>query len=235
MTSASLQRLPLVTTPRLLALPGLGLGEEAWAPTLVGLGGPATVMRLPGYGVPRDDHEDLAPRALAELVVDVALADDAPTVVLAHSGSCQVAAHVAAIAADRVPALVLVGPTTDPLAATWPRMVGDWLRTVRREEPGQVPGLVRLYRRTGPLAMHRALNAARHDRIDTVVAGLRCPVLVLRGRHDVICKQGWAEALADAAPDGSAVATLEAGAHMVPLTHGDLVAEAVGDFLAGVP
>jgi pimeloyl-ACP methyl ester carboxylesterase len=56
------------------------------------------------------------------------------------------------------------------------------------------------------------------------------PVLVVRGRNDAICPADWAEALAAATPHGSAE-TLPAGAHMVPVTHPDLLATRIAAFL----
>jgi hypothetical protein len=42
---------------------------------------------------------------------------------------------------------VLIGPTADPHAATWPTLVRRWLRTAMHEWPGQLPLLVRSYAR----------------------------------------------------------------------------------------
>jgi pimeloyl-ACP methyl ester carboxylesterase len=75
--------------------------------------------------------------------------------------------------------------------------------------------------------MVRAMDAARREDPRAVLRELQCPVLVVRGRHDRICPADWAEALARAAPAGSRSVTLGRGAHMVPLTHGGLLAAAV--------
>jgi pimeloyl-ACP methyl ester carboxylesterase len=132
----------------LLALPGLGLNEEAWRPALASFGGPSAVVRIPGYGVRARRRADLGPRALAREVVASHM-PSGPVVIMGHSASCQVAAHVAVLARPRVAGLVLVGPTTQPEAATWPRMAAQWLRTARREPKGQALPLVRQYSRTG--------------------------------------------------------------------------------------
>ena len=60
-----------------------------------------------------------------------------------------------------------------------------------------------------------------------------CPVLVLRGHHDRICPEDWATELAAAAPrpaDRAPRAVAVAGAHMIPLTHGHLVARELEGF-----
>jgi pimeloyl-ACP methyl ester carboxylesterase len=219
-------------SPLLLLVPGLGLGPEAWAPTRRALAGgaPTCVKPLPGYGVPAARARDLSPAALAEDVLEGLPEGSGPVVLVGHSASCQVVVHAALAAPTRISGLVLVGPTTDPRAATWPRIARRWLRTARHEDPRQVPLLVRLYLRTGLGTMARAMEAARKDRIDEALGRIGCPVLVLRGRHDRICSTDWADAVARAAPHGT-TRSLPSGAHMVPITHGRLVAPVIDDFL----
>jgi pimeloyl-ACP methyl ester carboxylesterase len=79
--------------------------------------------------------------------------------------------------------------------------------------------------------MARAMDAARHADVREAVRNVECPVLVARGPHDRICPEDWAQELASMAPAGSRAVTLSSGAHMVPLTHGRLLAAALGDFL----
>jgi pimeloyl-ACP methyl ester carboxylesterase len=222
-------------------VPGIGLGRESWEPTLVHLGDRvgSCVTTLPGYGVPARPHDDLSPEALADRVLAV-LADAKPVdadrvLLVGHSASCQVVARVAAAQPDRVSGLVLVGPTTDPTAATWPRLARRWLATARHEDPRQLRRLVVQYRRTGLRSMARAMDAARRDRIDLTLAGAGPRVLVLRGRHDRICPEDWARRLVGGSPPGSAVVTLDRGGHMVPQTHGRLVADRLASFLADQP
>jgi len=73
------------------------------------------------------------------------------------------------------------------------------------------------------------MGAARRHRLDRILAGVPCPVLVVRGRDDAICPADWAAALATAAPRGTAE-TL-AGAHMVPITHSQVLAERIAAFV----
>lgn len=225
--------------PRLLLVPGIGLGPEAWQSTLRHLGDrlSAQVEALPGYGLPADGHEDLRPEVLAErlgAVLDGAGASPGePSVLVGHSASCQVVVHAAGCRPDRVRGLVLIGPTTDPRASTWPRLAARWLATARHEDPRQVPALVKQYHRTGLSSMRRAMDAARHDRIEVALAATSCPVLVVRGLHDRICPPIWSEQVAGAATAGarSDAVTLPRGGHMVPLTRGRLVAEEIREFL----
>ena len=212
--------------PELLLLPGLGLGPEAWRPTVTALPPMtrAAVLPLPGYGLRASHDTDLAPRTLADVVV-ARLHEHGPAVLAGHSASCQVAVHAAAKAPGLVLALVLVGPTTDPRARSWPRLAGRWVATAAHEPPGQVPSLARQYHRTTLPTMARAMDAARRESTEAALAATRCPVRVVRGRHDRICPADWAGRLGPAT-------TLHAGGHMVPLTHGELVAEVLAEVLA---
>lgn len=226
-----------------LLVPGLGLGRDAWLPTMreltAGEIGPPrmAVAAIPGYGQPAAQH-DLDPKALARTLVNEWMPAPGDYLVLAHSASCQVAVHAAQLAPDRVRGLVLVGPTTDPRAAVWHRLVQRWAATAVYEPPWQVPTLVRLYRRTGLATMAQAMNSARRDRIDVALLAVRCPVLLVRGRHDHIAPLDWlcdlAEQRLEPAAEGAdparptrVVVTLASGGHMVPLTRGRLVAAEV--------
>jgi pimeloyl-ACP methyl ester carboxylesterase len=217
--------------PPLLCVPGLGLDATAWHPTIRALRQrqePKLVAQLPGYGVRPEGEDDLRPATLGARLAAEWLADlSAPTGLLGHSASCQIVARAAGLVPDRVSALVLVGPTTDPRAASWPRMAQRWVRTALWERPGQLPVLARTYSRTGLLWMARAMDAARREDVRESLREVDCPVVVARGRHDRICPADWAEEVVAAAPAGSRTVTLGRGAHMVPLTHGDLLAAAV--------
>jgi pimeloyl-ACP methyl ester carboxylesterase len=225
------------TLALLCCVPGLGLDERAWHPTIQVLhsrGQLETVVvpPLPGYGVRPTYDDDLRPSTLGARLVAECLADvSTGTVLMGHSASCQIVARAACLVPDRISALVLVGPTTDPRAASWPLLAQRWLRTAIWERPGQVPLLARTYARTGLLWILRAMDAARREDVRTSLRDLDCPVLVVRGRHDRICPEDWADQLVASAPAGSRVVTLARGGHMVPLTHGEMLAAVLGDAL----
>jgi pimeloyl-ACP methyl ester carboxylesterase len=195
---------------------------------------------LAGYGLPAGRHDSLTPEDLAIQCLEQGILGS-PTLVVALSAGCQIAAHLALAAPDRVTGLVLVGPTTDPRDATWPRLVRRWVQTARSEPMYQIPVLLRQYLRTGPLTMFRAMNQARHDRLDATLTRVGCPLLVIRGAHDDIARQDWTELLAHRARSDeealrkSRCVTLHAGAHMVSYTHAPAVAREIRDFLQNHP
>jgi pimeloyl-ACP methyl ester carboxylesterase len=228
-----------MAAPSLWLVPGLGLAVQAWEPTLAALrdlGVPAPadrVVLLPGYGE-RGRGLDLSPAASAQrLRAALSERTTGAVVLVGHSASCQVVAHVAAQSPDAVRALVLIGPTTDPRTAGWPRLLGRWLATAMREPLWQLPVLVRQYARTGPWSMLRAMDAARRDPIDVPLGAVSCPILVVRGAHDRIAPRSWADRLASM--PAATVVSLSTGGHMVPLTRPRLVAVEIDRFLTALP
>ena len=215
----------------LVAVPGLGLGPEGWLPTLAELGlGRPSIRLLPGYGVPVVGRAR-SPRELGAALAAGLPRHDGGVVLLGHSASCQVVAHAAALRPDVVAGLVLVGPTTDPRARSWPALVRRWLRTSAHEDLRQVPSLVRQYVRTGLRSILATMDRARRDDVVSTLALVGCPVVLVRGAHDRIAPASWLRALEDAG-SGRTVVVLPAGAHMVPITHPRLVAEVVRDAMA---
>lgn len=220
--------------PTLVCVPGLGLEAAEWRTTSdalqrSGVVDEVVVRSLPAYGERPSRSDDLRPSTLG---ARLAAGLPGATVLVGHSASCQVVGRAAALAPGRVTGLVLVGPTTDPRARSWPRLVARWLRTAARERPAQVPFLAHSYPHVGLAGMGRAMEAARHQDIRVDLRAVQCPVLVVRGRHDRICPERWSRGLAAVAPPGSRAVTLPRGAHMVPLTHGEVLAETLADWLA---
>lgn len=212
----------------LVAVPGLGLSAAVPGRFLDLLGRPSRVVELPGFGRPAGRGTPRRPAELARLLLDRLPTDR--VVLVGHSASSQIVVEAVRRAPARVAALVLIGPTTDRRAMTWPRLLGRWLRTAVRERPGQVPRLLHDYYRTGIGAMVRGMDTARRHDIAAGLVGVAVPVLVVRGPRDRICPLDWADELAARASHGEVV-TLSAGAHMVPLTRPAELAAVIGAFL----
>jgi pimeloyl-ACP methyl ester carboxylesterase len=126
-----------------VAVPGLGLSVAVARRALDRLPGVAgAVVLLPAFGRRAPRGVNPAPGALADhLLAD--LPTGGRVVLTGHSASSQIVVEAARSAPDRVAGLVLVGPTTDPRAATWPALVRRWLRTAMHERPGHITLLVR--------------------------------------------------------------------------------------------
>ena len=90
-----------------------------------------------------------------------------------------------------------------------------------------MPVLVRQYRRTTLRSMAASMDVARRDDLAVTLSGVGCPVVLVRGAHDRIAPRDWLRSLAEVGTGTRAVrrvVELGAGAHMVPLTHPDLLA-----------
>jgi pimeloyl-ACP methyl ester carboxylesterase len=101
-------------------------------------------------------------------------------------------------------------------------MLSQWVRTATHEQVKEIPLLAPQYGRTG--------LAARWYRTDLALAGLRLPVVVVRGEHDRIAAWDWSDRLAGLAH--GRLVTIDGGAHMVPLTHPDAVAAGVTEVVS---
>lgn len=209
----TLSRVP----PSVVLVPGLGLTAREWRGVRALLDATSAVVPLPSMGLGALRGTDLTVEAQADRVA--ALLPAAPAVVVGHSASCPVVVEVA----RRVPVagLVLVGPVSDPRAATWPRMVGQWLRTARHERPWEAAVLLPQYARTGTASMRRGMGVVRRYRTDLALAGVDVPVEVVRGEHDRIAPPDWCRTLS------RHVTTVAGAGHMVPLTHPQAVVGAV--------
>ena len=215
-------------------VPGLGLDQRAWQLVLNALGTGAVVALLPSFGQPARRGSDLRTEAQAErLLGHESLVGTGDLVLVGHSASCSVVVE-AARRSDRVVGLVLVGPV-DPRAASWPRLLSDWVRTAAHEVHPQAPKLFPQYARTGLPSILHGINDTRRYPIDRSLARLDLPVTVIRGTQDRIADRGWCAHLA--AVGRAVLVDVPGGAHMIVLTHPDEVAAAVADVMgrAGHP
>jgi pimeloyl-ACP methyl ester carboxylesterase len=151
------------------------------------------VVDLPGFGLSGDPGRvlDVAEHAdhLAHWLETVGLSSVA---VVGNSFGCQVAVELAVRHPDRVCGLVLVGPTMDPAARTAPRQILRWLHDTAKEDPLQLPILVRDVRDAG---LHRVVGTLVHalrDPIEDKLPLVRVPVLVTRGSREPIVPVAWA-------------------------------------------
>jgi 2-hydroxy-6-oxonona-2,4-dienedioate hydrolase len=150
---------------------------------------------------------------------------------LGNSMGCQTIVRLAALRPERVERLVLVGPTVDANARALGRQIlrlaGDAFR-----EPARLVGIAAWdYAVYGPIRLLRTARSVVDDAIEEHAPNVRAPTLVVRGEHDPLVPQEWAEELVALLPD----ARLEvvAGApHAVNYTAADQLASLTLDFLS---
>jgi pimeloyl-ACP methyl ester carboxylesterase len=146
---------------------------------------------------------------------------------LANSLGCQIAVDLAVTAPELVEALVLVGPTVDPAARSLLRQALRLVVTAAHERPA-LDALVVAEYASHPLATLRAARAMLADRIEEKLPSVEAPVLVVRGEHDRIVPQAWAEEVARLARGRLEVLP---GGHALNFTSPDELARVVRSFL----
>ena len=155
---------------------------------------------LPGYGKSPTPPQALGIAELADALtawLDLLGIERAPLV--ANSLGCQVSVELAVRRPERVSSLVLLGPTMDPAAPTLAAQAWNLARDIVRGSPLLNLVQARDYLRMGP---RRILATARHgleDPFAEKLARLVQPTLVVRGEHDLIVSQPWAERVAELA------------------------------------
>ncbi len=164
---------------------------------------PVHAVDLPGFGLGGDPGRVLDVTEHADhLAAWLEVAGLPPVVVLGNSFGCQVAVELAVRHPDRVRGLVLVGPTTDPAARTAPRQILRWLRDTAREDPLQLPILLRDVRDAGLRRVVGTLGHALRDRIEDKLPRVKVPVLVTRGSSEPIVPSAWAQTATRLCPLG---------------------------------
>ena len=150
---------------------------------------------------------------------------------VANSLGCQTATELALREPDRVESLVFIGPTGDPRARTRLHNLARLVATSPFEQPSLDVLVAYEYLASGPLRTFRQARAlVRHPFVERLPK-LRCPLLVIRGTHDAISPQAWAEEVVRRS--GGAGVRVVPGGHAVHWSRPLLVARLVEEFQNG--
>jgi pimeloyl-ACP methyl ester carboxylesterase len=184
---------------------GLAVSHRYLMPLAAKLAGhhPVHVVDLPGFGLSGRPSRVLDVVEHADHLADwLEAAGWPPVAVLGNSFGCQVAVELSVRHPHLVNGLILAGPTIDPAARTARRQILRWLRDAAREDPLQLPILLRDVRDAGPHRVAGTLAHALRDPIEDKLPLLRVPVLVTRGSSEPIVPTAWAETVTRLAPSG---------------------------------
>ena len=187
---------------------------------------------LPGFGASEKPEHVLDVEALADVLaawMDAVGLGGA--LLLGNSLGCQIIAEVGVRRPDLVAAAVLVGPTIDPAGRFLPRLLARAVADVVREHVSLLPILAYDYLRAGVVRTFRTLQILTRHRLEDGLPALAVPTLVVRGEHDMIVPQAWAEAVVRLLPDGR-LAVVPGGAHAVHYDSADVLAALVRRLLA---
>jgi 2-hydroxy-6-oxonona-2,4-dienedioate hydrolase len=220
--------------PPVVLVHGLGVSGRYLLPTARELEGEFRVLvpDLPGFGLSTRPRRPLTLAQLSGTVARFAEAAGATQATfLANSFGCQIATHLAATRPELVERLVLVGPTVDDEGSGWFRQAGRLLLDALGEPGALVRVVVADYLRAGPETLFATAAEALRDRILETARHVAAPTLVVRGEHDPLAPQAWAERLAAAFPAGS-LHVVEGAPHAVNWAAPDALAALVS---AGSP
>lgn len=231
--------LPREDLPAMLLVHGLGLSGRYFTPLahrLAASGATVVVPDLPGNVRSRT----AARRAPAVGQLADALAglqrglSSGPSLVVANSVGCQVAAALAARHPHLVSRLVLIGPALEPRVPAWrqfARLVAD--------VPHEPLSLLLLaafdYLVTGPLRCAASFRHSLRDAAESFEVNLsrvRAPTLVVRGAGDTIASGTWTRRVAGLVADGHAK-DVAGAAHAAHYSAPDTMAALIGKFTAG--
>lgn len=212
---------------------GLAVSHRYLMPTAVLLARrhPVGVPDLPGFGLSDDPGSVLSTRRLADALGDwLVAADLSPAVLLGNSYGCQVIADLVVRRPELAVAVVLTGPTIDPQASSAPRQVGRWLRDAVREDPLQLPILLRDAREAGVRRILGTLRNAVAQHVELLLPRILVPALVVRGGIEPIVPPRWAAEAAALLPYGEG-AELPGAPHNSGYVAPEALTALVEDFL----
>ncbi|GAB2452845.1 pimeloyl-ACP methyl ester carboxylesterase [Conyzicola lurida] len=219
--------------PTYVLLHGVGLSHRSFTrlARILSLSGRVVSFDLPGFGpTPKPDRpwsvEDYAAVVRAEL----ARLQTGPAVVVGHSMGAQFAIELARHDPDAVSHLVLVGPVVNAAKRTLREQTVGLLRDSALEPPDTQAMVAIDYLRCGMPWFLTEAAAMRDYPTESAIAGVRHPVLVVRGENDPIADADWCASLARRAPDGR-VATIPGSRHNVVHSNAAAVADAIRAFV----
>lgn len=184
-------------------------------------------LDLPGFGRSEAPDRILSIPELADAVV--AWLEEAGMRrchLVANSLGCEIAAHVAVKAPDRVASLVLIGPTLDPHAFA---LIIQTLRLMRDalNEPLRLwANWIFDFLRAGPRRAFGTTGAMFRDHIENQLPRITAPTLIMRGGWDPTVPQRAAIMMKDLLVRGDLM-VIEAQPHCVHYTAPVTVCRAV--------
>lgn len=146
-----------------------------------------------------------------------------------NSIGAQAVVDLAARRPDRVSAVVLLGPTTDPEVRSIPGQIWRWLRNSKVDRSA-AQGLVPAYLAAGLGRVAATFRYSVRHRIERDLPRLRAPGLVIAGTADPITPPPWTRRVSEMLPDGR-IRFIEGAGHSTHGTHPEQVARYVHEFL----
>lgn len=156
--------------------------------------------------------------------------DSPPVVLIGRSTGAQAALRAAVDLPERLLGVVLTGPTLDPAARTWPRLLTRYAGPLWREHPAEIPAVAGSIAASGMRPLITLIQSARADRPEQRITELRVPTMIITGRHDRVASPQWSRRLAESA---SAPCRILPGGHNSCFSHAAMADQFVRDAVAG--
>lgn len=213
---------------------GLAVSSRYMVPTAERLAPshPVYAPDLPGFGQSDDPSHVLSIPELADVLARwMCTAGLRRAVLLGNSLGCQIIANLALRHPAMIERAVLVGPTLDPAASAL-REFGRLMLDLPREPPALWPIVTREYLIFGVRRTLLTFQYALSDHTLAKYASMLAPTLVVRGEHDPIVPQAWAERLTSVLPNAQLI-VIPGAAHAVNFNAPVPLVRAVLRFLGG--
>ena len=217
---ASLHSTATAARPSVLLVHGQVISSLYMVPTAERLAPffPVVAPDLPGFGNSQRPPRALNVPELADsLVACMDVLGLGRAVLVGNSLGCQILIDLAVRYPGRAEGVVLAGPTIDPEARTAPQQIARWLHDSMYERPSLALAHLRDYYKAGVARGLRTFRYALADRIEEKLPRVHVPALVVRGEHDPIVPQRWAEEVTRLLPQGRLV-VIPGGSHCVNYT-----------------
>lgn len=219
--------------PPIILVHGLGVSSRYMIPTAARLAPHRTIYApdLPGFGRSRKPPRPLNLTELADaLLAWMELLGIDRAVLLANSIGCQIVVDLALRRPELVEQLVLVSPTVDREARMVWRSFMRLLLDVPRERVSL--GFIAFldYLRAGLGRTALTFGYAIQDRIEERLPDVRQSVLVVRGQHDPVVPERWAEEVSRLLP-ASQLVVIKGAAHAVNHNSPEELVRVVLEFL----
>ncbi len=189
-------------------------------------------LDLPGFGRSAGPREILSLSRLADSIIDwMSEAGLSRCHLVANSLGCEIAAHVAVKAPERVASLILIGPTVDPLACPIATQTVRLLRDALQEPIRLWMNWLFDFFRAG---VWRAIGTTREmfrDHIEHQLPLVAAPTLVMRGGHDPTVPHEAGERMTGLLPNGELL-VIDGEPHCVHYTQPQTVCDAIERFVA---
>lgn len=187
---------------------------------------------LPGFGQSDDPPSIPSILELASWLIDWlnVIGLDRGVILVGNSLGANVAVELATRQPERVTHLVLSGLSLDPAGRRLWIQIARAIRDIPREPLSLMPLHAKDFFVAGPGRVLTTLRDAMRDPLATKLPHVKMPALIIRGEHDPLSPQSWAEEVASLLPNGR-LAVIPGAPHATNYACPEVFARLVGELV----